>query len=82
MYIKTKHFGATWHKFKPLLATWHFINPHPMNLSAKTIMLLHRVSYPFPFYLPQTLDVFDRRLNGASSPFPLHFIAGTRRITI
>ncbi|KAF5778782.1 hypothetical protein HanXRQr2_Chr12g0551611 [Helianthus annuus] len=45
---------------KPLLATWHSINPYRMNLSAKTISLLHRVSfYQFPFYLQETLDVFD-----------------------
>ncbi|KAJ0614233.1 hypothetical protein HanIR_Chr02g0060111 [Helianthus annuus] len=27
IYIKTKHFGATWHYFNPLIATWHLLKP-------------------------------------------------------
>ncbi|MFS7997706.1 hypothetical protein Hanom_Chr12g01145041 [Helianthus anomalus] len=36
MYIKTIHFGATWHNFNPLIATWHLLTPPLVHLGGKT----------------------------------------------
>ncbi|KAF5778026.1 hypothetical protein HanXRQr2_Chr12g0542671 [Helianthus annuus] len=58
MYIKTIHFGATWHNFNPLIATWQFNTPLNIRLSGnpiqsilKTLFSHTSVSPSFPSIL-------------------------------
>ncbi|MFS7968955.1 hypothetical protein Hanom_Chr09g00803521 [Helianthus anomalus] len=51
MYIKIIHFGATWHNFNPLIATWQFNTPLNIDLSGN--ILLTRLF--LPQYDSQTL---------------------------
>ncbi|KAF5789922.1 hypothetical protein HanXRQr2_Chr09g0376971 [Helianthus annuus] len=39
MYIKTIHFGATWHNFNPLIATWQVNTPLNIDLSGNIHLL-------------------------------------------
>ncbi|MFS7935547.1 hypothetical protein Hanom_Chr05g00404781 [Helianthus anomalus] len=39
IYIKTKHFGATWHNFNILIDTWHLLKPSFFGLGGKNFSL-------------------------------------------
>ncbi|KAM0000275.1 hypothetical protein Hdeb2414_s0437g00893591 [Helianthus debilis subsp. tardiflorus] len=39
MYIKTIHFGATWHNFNPLITTWQVNTPLNIDLSGNIHLL-------------------------------------------
>ncbi|KAJ0491655.1 hypothetical protein HanIR_Chr12g0566201 [Helianthus annuus] len=41
IYIKTIHFGATWHNFNPLIATWQFNTPLNIDLSGNIHLPFH-----------------------------------------
>ncbi|KAJ0540598.1 hypothetical protein HanLR1_Chr09g0298891 [Helianthus annuus] len=66
MYIKTIHFGATWHILIPLIATWHSKTIPSNSLSAN---LLHAVSPSF--FLNSSLHLSNLEL--ITAIFPLLF---------
>ncbi|KAF5780266.1 hypothetical protein HanRHA438_Chr11g0483551 [Helianthus annuus] len=48
MYIKTIHFGATWHNFNPLIATWQVNTPLNIDLSGNCSIIFSLTrSYSF-----------------------------------
>ncbi|KAJ0534617.1 hypothetical protein HanIR_Chr09g0421741 [Helianthus annuus] len=70
MYIKTKHFGATWHNFNPLIATWPVNTPLNIVLGAKPFVSYTRFFFQF-FVTLISISVFPFSL------LPFHLLSSS-----
>ncbi|KAF5790750.1 hypothetical protein HanRHA438_Chr09g0398481 [Helianthus annuus] len=79
MYIKTIHFGGTWHNFNPLIATWQFNTPVNIDLSGNIHLNLELITAIFPLFFNQALIFLSQltikfKVSIMNTTFPLYLI--------
>ncbi|MFS7986844.1 hypothetical protein Hanom_Chr11g01015001 [Helianthus anomalus] len=75
MYIKTIHFGATWHNFNPLIATWQFNTPHNIHLSGNPIQLILKTLFSHTSVSPSFPSILLFQSRGFSNTLSYYVIS-------